>query len=148
MPWQITGGPWAPSGDSRAFRKPLLQIQRDGARPSSAAVWRACPPPKPTRPPKMQARLLLNRLLHLQQRLLPFQSPAIAAHGPVFAHDTMTGNRHGNAVCGAGASYGAGGARLSDRLRDLAVGARRTERNRLQIGPHAPLECSGTNVQR
>jgi len=60
----------------------------------------------------------------------------------------MAWNRNRHGIRGAGARHGASGARLANSLRYLAVRLGRAERNRLQIGPHAPLERCGANIER
>src|SRR5579872_3675641 len=60
----------------------------------------------------------------------------------------MAWDRHCHRIRGASAGHGAYGSGLADALGDLAVGFRVAEWNRLQIFPHTPLECRGSNIER
>ena len=92
-------------------------------------------------------RALGSALFDLQQRLLSLHTPAIAAHAAVLADYAVAGNRDRHWIGGAGTSHGASGTRLTDSFRHSTVGLSSAKRNRLQICPHASLECCGTDVQ-
>src|SRR5437588_10729668 len=79
-------------------------------------------------------------LLHLQQSPLPLYSPPISAHLAVFPNNSMAGNGNRDPVRGTGASHRPGRARLTDRLGDLSIGLRGSERQRLQVSPDPFLE--------
>ena len=83
----------------------------------------------------------------MQQDLLALESPTIAAHGAVLAHDAMTRDLNGDGIRGAGARYRAAGAWTTDRVRDFAVRFGLAERDRLQVGPYLALEGGGADVQ-
>lgn len=83
-----------------------------------------------------------------EELLLAREAPAIAGEAAIAANDAVAGhdNRHG--ICGAGASHGTHGFRLTQRARHLGIRARGAAGNALQFLPDAALEGRGLQVQR
>src|SRR5215831_14368903 len=93
-------------------------------------------------------RLCTSPALHLQQSLLSLYAPSVPSDAAVLANDAMARDNNRDRIRGARSSNSAASARLANRLSNLSVGLRLTERNRLQVGPYPPLESRGANVER
>src|SRR5580700_7767550 len=123
----------APKLEPRGF-DPCVRRRVKGARQHSAARTSA-------------ASAVTLRVLHLEQRLLALHAPAIATDAAIFADHAMARNRDGYGIRRAGTRHGPAGGGLTNRLRHLAVRTCRTEWDRLQVSPHAPLKCRCADIQ-
>src|SRR3954465_2364301 len=87
-------------------------------------------------------------LLDLQQALLDWQAPGVAAEAAVGAHGAMARHDQRNRVRPAGAADGAHGGGCADGARDFRIGARLAARDAPQLLPHAALEHRAADIDR
>src|ERR1051325_98719 len=86
--------------------------------------------------------------LALEQPLLSFHSPAVAAQRTIGANDAVTWDQDGNPIRGARPRHGASGARTAKCRRDLSVRISVPWRNSSQHGPDPLLKASAQDIQR
>jgi hypothetical protein len=89
-----------------------------------------------------------SRPLQRKKPLLPLKAPAISSEMPISSNDSMTRDGDRDGIAGAGSGHGASGRRLSDRSRDLLIGACLSARNLLQRLPNLALKNRRLHVQR
>src|SRR5712692_8081330 len=92
------------------------------------------------------SRVRLSFVLYRQQRLLPLQSPGIAAQTSIFPDHSVARDHDRNRVCRTCPSYCPRRLRRSQRFGYVAVCRRLTVGNRLYLLPDLPLKRSSLNV--